>query len=51
MRQRLRLPKTFEFETWATWGTSPEEERRFNAVDFRHEIEFGVTETPATGSL
>src|SRR6476620_838146 len=37
-------PKTFEFETWATWGTSPEEERRFNAVDFRHEIEFGVTE-------
>ena len=37
-------PKTFEFETWVTWKTSPEEERRFNAVDFRHEIEFGVTD-------
>jgi hypothetical protein len=37
-------PKTFESETWVTWKTSPEEERRFNSVDFRQEIEFGVTE-------
>jgi hypothetical protein len=35
---------SYESENWATWGTSPREERRFNAVDFRHEIEFGVTE-------
>ena len=37
-------PGSFEFETWATWKTSPREQRRFNAVDFRHEIEFGITE-------
>lgn len=37
-------PQTIESETWVTWATSPEEERRFNAVDFRQEFEFGVTE-------
>ncbi len=37
-------PGTFEFETWATLKTSPRQERDFNAVDFRHEIEFGITE-------
>lgn len=37
-------PGTFEFETWATWKTSPREQRRFNAVDFRHELEFGITD-------
>ena len=37
-------PGSFEGETWVTWKTSPEEERRFNAVDFRHEIEFGITD-------
>ena len=37
-------PGEVEAETWATWKTSPADERRFNAVDFRHEIEFGVTE-------
>ncbi len=37
-------PGSFEFETWATWKTSPREQHRFNAVDFRHEIEFGVTD-------
>lgn len=37
-------PGTLELETWATWKTSPREDRRFNAIDFRHEIEFGVTE-------
>lgn len=37
-------PGGFEGETWVTWKTSPAEQRRFNAVDFRHEIEFGITE-------
>lgn len=37
-------PGSFEFETWATWKTSPREQRRFNGVDFRHEIEFGISE-------
>ena len=37
-------PGPIEMENWITWGTSPREERRFNAVDFRHELEFGVTE-------
>jgi hypothetical protein len=37
-------PGEVEAETWATWRTSPTDERRFNAADFRHEIEFGVTE-------
>src|SRR5678816_3119684 len=37
-------PGSFEVETWATWKTSPREERRFNALDFRHEIEFGITD-------
>ena len=37
-------PGTREFENWITWGTSPREDRRFNEVDFRDEIEFGVTE-------
>ena len=37
-------PGSFEGETWVTWKTSPKEERRFNAVDFRHEIEFGITD-------
>lgn len=37
-------PGSFEFETWATWKTSPREQRRFNSVDFRHEIEFGITD-------
>ena len=37
-------PGSVESENWITWGTSPPEDRRFNAVDFRHEIEFGVTD-------
>jgi len=37
-------PGPIESETWVTWKTSPREERRFNAVDFRHEFEFGITE-------
>lgn len=37
-------PGSYESENWITWGTSPREERRFHTVDFRNEIEFGVTE-------
>jgi hypothetical protein len=37
-------PGSVESENWVTWKTSPREDRRFNAVDFRNEIEFGVTE-------
>lgn len=37
-------PGTIEGESWVTWKTSPGEERRFNSLDFRHEIEFGVTD-------
>ena len=37
-------PRSVESENWITWRTSPREERRFNAVDFRNEIEFGVTD-------
>ena len=44
MKQPRRRPGTREFEQWITWGTSPREDRRFNEVDFREEIEFGVTE-------
>ena len=37
-------PGTVEAESWITWKTSPDEESRFNSLDFRHEIEFGVTD-------
>lgn len=37
-------PGTWEAENWVTLKTSPREQRRFNAVDFRHEIEFGITD-------
>lgn len=37
-------PGSVESENWVTWGTSPREERDFNSVDFRNEIEFGVTD-------
>ena len=37
-------PGTREFEQWITWDRSPREDRRFNEVDLREEIEFGVTE-------
>ncbi len=37
-------PGSVESENWITWRTSPREERRFNAVDFRNETEFGLTE-------
>ena len=37
-------PQSIELENWVTWGTSPSADHRFNAVDFRHEIEVGVTD-------
>ena len=37
-------PGSVESENWITWGTSPREERDFNSLDFRHEIEIGVTD-------
>jgi hypothetical protein len=37
-------PGEVESENWITWKTSPQDNHRFNAVEFRHEIEFGVTE-------
>src|SRR5262249_5337803 len=33
-----------ESESWVTWGTSPADEHRFNSVDFRQEIEVGITD-------
>ncbi|MEO6969340.1 MAG: hypothetical protein ABI217_00405 [Chthoniobacterales bacterium] len=33
-----------ESENWISWGTSPRAERGFNSLDFRQEIEFGVTD-------
>ena len=36
--------KSLESETWITWGTSPADEYRFNSVDFRQEIEIGITD-------
>ena len=37
-------PGSIESENWITWGTSPRENRRINTVDFRHELEFGITD-------
>lgn len=37
-------PGSVESENWITWGTSPREERGFNSLDFRNEIEFGATD-------
>ena len=38
------VPGSVESENWITWKTSPREERRNDAVDFRNEIEFSATE-------
>jgi hypothetical protein len=37
-------PGSVESENWVTWKTSPAEERDFNSLDFRHELEFGLTD-------
>jgi len=36
-------PGVIEGENWVTWQTHPLNESRFNEVDFRHEVEFGIT--------
>src|SRR5712691_4558042 len=36
-------PGAFELENWVTWQSHTDEDGRFNQVDFRHEIEFGLT--------
>ena len=36
-------PGALEFENWVTWQVLQQEDSRFNQVDFRHEIEFGLT--------
>jgi hypothetical protein len=33
-----------EVENWATWKTGPKDDRSFNRVEFRHEIETGITD-------
>lgn len=37
-------PGTFEFENWVTWRTDRDDDRKFDQLDFRHEIEFGITD-------
>lgn len=37
-------PGTFEIENWITWRTDKDEDHDFQRLDFRHEIEFGLTE-------
>ncbi len=37
-------PGTYELETWVTWKGERGDDSRYRQFDFRHEIEFGVTE-------
>lgn len=37
-------PGTFELESWITWSTHKDEDSTFDRLDFRHEIEFGITD-------
>ncbi len=37
-------PGTWELESWITWRTDKDEDRDFEQLDFRHEIEFGLTD-------
>jgi uncharacterized protein DUF6662 len=37
-------PGDIEIENWVTWKTSKPDDRDFDQVDFRHEIEFGITD-------
>ncbi len=37
-------PGTFELESWVTWRTDRGDDREFDRLDFRHEIEFGITD-------
>src|SRR3954453_16381468 len=37
-------PGDVEIENWVTWKTRKADDRNFNQVEFRHELEFGITE-------
>jgi hypothetical protein len=37
-------PGDVEIENWVTWKTRKGEDHGFNQVEFRHELEFGITE-------
>jgi len=37
-------PGAIEAENWVTWQTHPPNESHFNEVDFRHEVELGITD-------
>ncbi len=37
-------PGSVESENWITWQTHRPNDRDFNQVDFRHELEFGITQ-------
>jgi len=37
-------PGDVEVENWITWKTSKPDDRSFDQVEFRHELEFGITE-------
>jgi len=40
----LLPPGATEYEQWATWSSEKDSDRSFDRFDFRHELEFGVTE-------
>lgn len=37
-------PGDVEIENWVTWKTRKRDDHNFDQVDFRHEVEFGITE-------
>lgn len=37
-------PGAFEYEQWVTWKTDKDADSSFDQFDFRHELEFGVTD-------
>jgi hypothetical protein len=37
-------PGDVEFENWVTWKTRKPDDHGFDQVDFRHELEFGITD-------
>ncbi len=37
-------PGTFEIENWITWKTERQGDGRYRQLDFRHEVEFGLTD-------
>ncbi len=42
--EALTMPKgMWEYEQWVTWKTAKENDRDFDRFDFRHELEYGVT--------